>query len=79
MAGHCHQLAFLVGLKTIIVSPRGAKCHTGTGGAPIRSLRVHRAPMASHAWRGEARRYRGVDRNANKNARKKDAVDITRY
>jgi len=40
-------------------------------------LRMHRAPMASHARRGEARRYRGVDRNANKNARKKERTRST--
>lgn len=44
MAGHCRRLAFLVGLKTIIVIPKGARCHTETGGAPIRSLLPSRAP-----------------------------------
>lgn len=74
MAGHCHRLAFLVGLKTIIVIPRGAKCHTGTGGAPIRSLLPSRVPRTygvTDIARGSTTLYRGVSRNANKNARKK--------
>jgi len=46
MAGHCRRLAFLVGLKTVIVIARGARCHSETGGASISSL----LPPRAHLW-----------------------------
>lgn len=81
---HCRRLAFLVGLKTIIVIPKGARCHPETGGAPIRSPLPSRAPRTYGVTRNGSRgRFCGAATGVgrNKNARKKRAaaVGITRY